>query len=137
VRGSTLALAAPGDAALAAVVCDPIVADLVAGNFDGAILELTTAMPLHQDGKARILAVAAEARRRNVAGVICGHIHHAEIREIDGILYCNDGDWVESCTALVEHADGRLEILHWTEEMVRRTAAATAAAQGQLLAGQA
>ena len=83
------------------------------------------------------VAVAAEARRRNVAGVICGHIHHAEIREIDGILYCNDGDWVESCTALVEHADGRLEILHWTEEMVRRTAAATAAAQGQLLAGQA
>jgi len=81
------------------------------------------------------VAVAAEARRRNVAGVICGHIHHAEIREIDGILYCNDGDWVESCTALVEHADGRLEVLHWTEEMARRTAAA--AAQGQLLAGRA
>ena len=58
-------------------------------------------------------AVADEARRRGVDGVICGHIHKAEIREIDGILYCNDGDWVESCTALVEHADGRLEILEW------------------------
>ena len=53
-------------------------------------------------------AVADEARRRGVDGVVCGHIHHAEIRTIDGILYCNDGDWVESCTALVEHFDGRL-----------------------------
>ncbi|WP_341898386.1 UDP-2,3-diacylglucosamine diphosphatase [Ferrovibrio terrae] len=58
-------------------------------------------------------AIAEEARRRHVDGVVCGHIHHAEIREIDGIQYCNDGDWVESCTALVEHFDGRLEILHW------------------------
>jgi len=58
-------------------------------------------------------AVADEARRRGVDGVVCGHIHKAEIREIQGILYCNDGDWVESCTALVEHFDGRLEILDW------------------------
>jgi len=56
-------------------------------------------------------AVAGEARRRGVDGVVCGHIHHAEIREIDGVLYCNDGDWVESLTALVEHHDGRLEII--------------------------
>jgi UDP-2,3-diacylglucosamine pyrophosphatase LpxH len=60
-------------------------------------------------------AVAEEARRRNVDGVICGHIHKAEMREIAGTLYVNDGDWVESCTALVEHADGVLEILHWAE----------------------
>ena len=60
-------------------------------------------------------AVAEEARRSGVDGVVCGHIHHAEIRDIDGILYCNDGDWVESCTALAEHFDGRLEILRWTE----------------------
>jgi UDP-2,3-diacylglucosamine pyrophosphatase LpxH len=60
-------------------------------------------------------AVAEEARRRGVDGVVCGHIHKAEIRRIGGLLYCNDGDWVESCTALVEHADGRLEILRWTE----------------------
>ncbi len=58
-------------------------------------------------------AVAREARQRGHHGVVCGHIHHAEIREIDGVLYCNDGDWVESRTALVEHHDGRLEIIHW------------------------
>ena len=61
-------------------------------------------------------AVAEEARRRKVDGVVCGHIHKAEMRDIDGILYINDGDWVESCTALVEHQDGRLEIIHWAEE---------------------
>jgi hypothetical protein len=60
-------------------------------------------------------AVADEARRRDVDGVVCGHIHHAEIREINGVLYCNDGDWVESCTALVEHFDGRLELINWIE----------------------
>ena len=56
-------------------------------------------------------AVAREARRRGADGVVCGHIHHAEMRDIDGTLYCNDGDWVESLTALVEHDDGRLEII--------------------------
>ncbi|WP_184303585.1 UDP-2,3-diacylglucosamine diphosphatase [Paucibacter oligotrophus] len=60
------------------------------------------------------VAVAREARKRGVQGVVCGHIHHAEMRDIDGILYCNDGDWVESLTALVEHADGTLEILDWS-----------------------
>ena len=49
-------------------------------------------------------------------GVICGHIHHAEIKTIDGVIYMNDGDWVESCTALVEHHDGRWEIITWTKE---------------------
>jgi UDP-2,3-diacylglucosamine pyrophosphatase LpxH len=56
-------------------------------------------------------AVAHEARHRGLDGVVCGHIHQAEMRDIDGVLYCNDGDWVESLTALVEHADGRLEII--------------------------
>ena len=60
-------------------------------------------------------AVAETARRRGMDGVVCGHIHHAELREIDGVLYCNDGDWMDSCTALVEHYDGRLEILRWSE----------------------
>jgi UDP-2,3-diacylglucosamine pyrophosphatase LpxH len=60
-------------------------------------------------------ALAMEARRRGVDGVICGHIHRAEITEIDGILYCNDGDWVESCTTLVEDFAGRLSLLRWTE----------------------
>jgi UDP-2,3-diacylglucosamine pyrophosphatase LpxH len=60
-------------------------------------------------------ALSDEARRRGLDGVVCGHIHHAEIRDLGGVLYCNDGDWVESCTALVEHFDGRLEIVAWTE----------------------
>ena len=60
-------------------------------------------------------AVAEEARRRGVDGVVCGHIHKADLRQIDGMLYANDGDWVESCTALVEHFDGRLEILEWAK----------------------
>lgn len=59
--------------------------------------------------------VARAALERGANGVICGHIHSAEIREIGGVTYYNDGDWVESCTALVEHADGRMEILDWAE----------------------
>jgi len=54
-----------------------------------------------------------EARRRGYDGVVCGHIHKAEIRTMDGLLYCNDGDWVESLTALVETLDGGLEIVEW------------------------
>jgi UDP-2,3-diacylglucosamine pyrophosphatase LpxH len=57
------------------------------------------------------VAVAHEAKKQGYDGVVCGHIHHAEIRNIDGVLYCNDGDWVESLSTLVEHHDGRLEIL--------------------------
>jgi len=74
-------------------------------------------------------AVAREARKRGVQGVVCGHIHHAELRDIDGILYANDGDWVESLTALVEHADGRLEIIDWSAQTtVRQTTALLPAA---------
>ena len=60
-------------------------------------------------------AVAYEARRRQVHGVVCGHIHRATIEQINGVLYCNDGDWVESCTALVEHHNGRLALIHWAD----------------------
>lgn len=73
-------------------------------------------------------AVAREARKRGVHGVVCGHIHHAELREIDGIVYANDGDWVESLTALAEHADGRLEIVDWAAQMRRAHDAAVLAA---------
>jgi UDP-2,3-diacylglucosamine pyrophosphatase LpxH len=64
-------------------------------------------------------AVAAEAAKRGVDGVVCGHIHHAEIRQIGGVLYLNDGDWVESCSALVEDARGNLEILRWASPSQR------------------
>ena len=58
-------------------------------------------------------ALSAEAQRRGFDGVVCGHIHHAQMRRVNGVLYINDGDWVESCTALVEHLDGRLEVIDW------------------------
>jgi UDP-2,3-diacylglucosamine pyrophosphatase LpxH len=61
-------------------------------------------------------ALAGEARRRGFDGVVCGHIHHAEMRDVQGVLYLNDGDWVESCTALVEHHDGRLELIDWAAQ---------------------
>ncbi|HEX4871700.1 MAG TPA: UDP-2,3-diacylglucosamine diphosphatase [Nevskiaceae bacterium] len=60
-------------------------------------------------------SVARECRRRGLDGVICGHIHHAEIRDIEGVQYLNCGDWVESCTALGETADGRIEIIRWVD----------------------
>ena len=68
--------------------------------------------------------VARAAAERGVDGVVCGHIHTAEFRDFewDGrtVEYWNDGDWVEGCNALVEHFDGRMEILHWPEEVARR-----------------
>ncbi len=58
-------------------------------------------------------ALAQHASSRGFDGVVCGHIHHAQMRDVGGVLYLNDGDWVESCTALVEHHDGRLELVDW------------------------
>ena len=60
-------------------------------------------------------AVAHEVKRRGLDGAICGHIHRAEITDIEGVLYCNDGDWVESCSALVEDRNGRLGVWNWLE----------------------
>ena len=67
-------------------------------------------------------ALASEARRRGVDGVVCGHIHHARIDEKNGFVYVNSGDWVESCTAIAEHHDGRLEMIHWTAASGETTA---------------
>jgi len=72
-------------------------------------------------------ALAREARERGFDGVVCGHIHHAEIRQIGDIKYCNSGDWVESLTALVEGHDGTLSILRW-HDVVASTAMLTRAA---------
>ncbi len=69
-----------------------------------------------------VVTRAAAARR--VDGVVCGHIHTAEIKEFEAVSYYNDGDWVEGCTALVEHFDGRMEVLNWPEEIARREALA-------------
>ncbi len=68
--------------------------------------------------------LAAEAVRLGVDGVVCGHIHHASIRDIDGVTYMNTGDWVESCTAIVEHHDGTFEVVVWhptVEHMTGKT----------------
>ena len=70
-------------------------------------------------------SLSDEARRNQVDGVICGHIHHAASRHIDGVHYLNTGDWVESCTAVVEHFDGTLEILHWPQVLVAVSAGFT------------
>jgi UDP-2,3-diacylglucosamine pyrophosphatase LpxH len=59
--------------------------------------------------------LADAARKAGADGVICGHIHHAAIREMAGITYVNTGDFVESCTAIAEHGDGRLEIVRWNK----------------------
>jgi len=64
--------------------------------------------------------LAAEARRQEVDGVICGHIHHAAMHENFGLSYVNTGDWVESCTVVVEHWDGTLELIRWGEAPERR-----------------
>lgn len=67
--------------------------------------------------------MAEMAQREGVDGVVCGHIHQAAMKEVDGVLYCNDGDWVESCSALAESPDGGLELLHWAEIERERIAA--------------
>ena len=67
-------------------------------------------------------AVAHEALNRGMDGIVCGHIHCAEIRQFGGITYYNDGDWVESCTALAEAADGQISIIDWTRESAARPA---------------
>jgi len=73
-------------------------------------------------------AVATEATSRGFDGVVCGHIHCAEIRTFGGITYYNDGDWVESCTALAEDARGHISIIDWAKEHVTDVAEAESAA---------
>jgi UDP-2,3-diacylglucosamine pyrophosphatase LpxH len=62
-------------------------------------------------------AVAYETARLGVDGVVCGHIHRPEITRLNNVIYCNCGDWVESCSALVEHHDGSLELIRWADSM--------------------
>jgi UDP-2,3-diacylglucosamine pyrophosphatase LpxH len=58
-------------------------------------------------------SIVRSLKSEKLDGVICGHIHHAEIKQIDDFWYINTGDFVENCTAIVEHFDGRLELLQW------------------------
>jgi UDP-2,3-diacylglucosamine pyrophosphatase LpxH len=68
------------------------------------------------------VALSSEARRRGADGLICGHIHHANSRDVDGIHYLNCGDWVESCTAIGERHDGTFEIIRWLEVTAHKAA---------------
>ena len=72
--------------------------------------------------------LANEAQKAGVQGVICGHIHHAEMKQYGDIIYMNDGDWVESCSALIEHFDGTWEIIFWADSVAQRGATSKAAA---------
>ena len=60
-------------------------------------------------------AAIEHAKSKGVDGIVCGHIHQPDMEYKNGTLYCNDGDWIENCTMLAEHADGRLELIYWTE----------------------
>ena len=60
-------------------------------------------------------SVARECKRRGLDGVVCGHIHHAEMRDLFGVRYLNCGDWVESCTALAEDFNGRIHVIRWVD----------------------
>ena len=76
-------------------------------------------------------AVVHYARQSGADGVVCGHIHSAVIKEMDGITYMNCGDWVDSCTALVEHWSGRIELRRWDRPRIVEPAAAPAAMKVQ------
>jgi len=64
--------------------------------------------------------LASEAKKHDLDGVICGHIHHPTIKKIDSVQYINIGDFVESCTAIAEHEDGHFEIIYWNETFAKR-----------------
>lgn len=89
-------------------------------SFSGAIKRRVKQAVKYLTDFERILV--REAQGQGVDGVICGHIHQPALCERSGILYCNTGDWVENCTALVEHEDGRLEIIWWHQELESRDA---------------
>ena len=111
-------LAALGSRAYDVAVSANVLINLVRDRFGAAPWSLATAVKrrsrrVREYIEAYERAVIAETRRRKLDGVVCGHIHTAAMKSVDGVLYCNDGDWVENCTALVEHHDGRLAPVQW------------------------
>ena len=118
-------LAFAGDAAYNLLLRANVVINAVRRRFDLPYWSLSAhAKHKVKDAVAFISrfeeTVAHAAGKRRVDGVVCGHIHTAEMRDFDGVAYYNDGDWVESCTALVEHGDGAMEILKWADEVGAR-----------------
>ena len=118
-------LAFAGDAAYNLLLRLNVVINVVRRRFDLPFWSLSAhAKHKVKDAVAFISrfeeTVAHAAGKRGVDGVVCGHIHTADAREFGGIEYFNDGDWVESCTALVEHPSGAMEIMRWADEVVLR-----------------
>lgn len=91
-------------------------------SFSGAIKRRVQAAVKHLTSFEDLLV--KEACRREVDGVVCGHTHQPAMREMEGVMYLNTGDWVEHCTAIVEHTDGRLELIHWPTELAKMQAEA-------------
>ncbi|MCL7750833.1 UDP-2,3-diacylglucosamine diphosphatase [Guyparkeria hydrothermalis] len=85
------------------------------GDRHGSLVRaIKTRVPGARAHVARFEAAAlAHARREGVDVIVCGHIHHPNLRQCDGVTYANSGDWVEGCSALVEHADGSLDVIEW------------------------
>jgi UDP-2,3-diacylglucosamine pyrophosphatase LpxH len=126
-----------GDEFDGAVKCNPWLAALGSGLYDVALaLNRATNVVRRRCGygywslatylKSRIgnakqyvhrfeHAAAHAARRRGLDGIVCGHIHRPEMVRLDGVTYCNSGDWVDSCSALVERRDGELQLWRWAE----------------------
>ena len=106
---------------------------LVGNIVDGWQLRSSWYWPqAHNDVVQKLLRQARKGVRRHaVDGVICGHIHHAAIHDDFGVRYVNCGDWVESCSVIVEHFDGRLEVMSWTDEMRRTRPSASAVVRGE------
>jgi len=89
---------------------------LTGGGYFSLAAYINSKVPGARNALARDRqAAVAKARRSGFDGVVCGHIHHPEISLHQGIIYCNDGDWIDSCTALIEQHDGTLALYHWTE----------------------
>lgn len=87
------------------------------GRYFSLAAFIKSKVPGAREAIARYRQAAIDkAKRSGFDGVVCGHIHHPEISLQDGVIYCNDGDWIDSCTALVEEMDGSLAIYHWTEQ---------------------
>ena len=122
-------LAFAGDAAYTALLKLNVMVNAVRRRFDLPYWSLSKHAKHKVKNAVEFISryeetVAREAARLKVDGVVCGHIHTAEERRFGDVTYYNDGDWVEGCTALVEHGCGRMEILHWADEIARRDAGA-------------
>jgi UDP-2,3-diacylglucosamine pyrophosphatase LpxH len=134
-----------GDQFDSVVRCSPLLA-MIGSSLYGALLRMNRGLAVRRVGDWSLSAylkhkvknavqyigrfeeaVVTAARREGVDGVVCGHIHRAEISAMGEITYMNCGDWVESCTALLEHHDGRIELLQWREQATSLKVRAVAA----------